>query len=248
MLRIAPARMLSLMLATMLAGCAALSVDALLPADAVLLGEQHDAPSHQEQHRRTVETLAARGTLAALAIEMAEQGASTAGLPRDANEAAVRAALRWDEQGWPWAAYGPAVMAAVRSGVPVLGANLPRARMREAMAEAGLDDVLATAGLQQQRQAIRDGHCGLLPEAQVPAMARIQIARDRAMAQTVAGAAVPGKTVLLVAGGGHVDEALGVPRHLPASLRTASLRWPPQPVNPPRDYCAELRQRMPPKG
>ena len=41
--------------------------------------------------------------------------------------------LAWDDAGWPWAAYGPAVMAAVRAGVPVLGANRPRSRMREDM-------------------------------------------------------------------------------------------------------------------
>ena len=36
-----------------------------------------------------------------------------------------------------------------------------------------------------------------------------------AMAQTVMAARQPGKTVLLIAGGGHVDRALGVPTHLP---------------------------------
>ncbi len=38
-------------------------------------------------------------------------------------------------------------------------------------------------------------------------MTRIQIARDRAMAQAVVKARVPGKTVLLVSGAGHSAEA-----------------------------------------
>ncbi|MDB5945434.1 MAG: hypothetical protein JWQ33_460, partial [Ramlibacter sp.] len=63
------------------------------PADVLLLGEQHDAPGHQETHRRVVQALAARGRLAALALEMAERGVSTADLPPDASEATVRAAL-----------------------------------------------------------------------------------------------------------------------------------------------------------
>jgi len=103
---------------------------ALLPADALLLGEQHDAAEHQQLERRVVDWLAGRGELVALAIEMAEQGRNTVGLPRNAGEAEVRAALAWTDKGWPWANYGPMVMAAVRAGVPVLGANLPRADAR----------------------------------------------------------------------------------------------------------------------
>lgn len=60
-------------------------VDALLPTDVILLGEQHDAPDHQRLQREVVLNLARRGQLAALAIEMAEQGRSTAALARDAH-------------------------------------------------------------------------------------------------------------------------------------------------------------------
>ena len=242
---------------------------ALLPADALLVGEQHDAPEHQQLQRQIVDWLAARGDLAALAMEMAERPHTTAGLPRDASESAVRAALAWDEAGWPWATYGPVVMAAVRAGVPVLGANLPAARQREAMRDAALDARLPPAALAEQQQRMRDGHCGLLPESQIGPMTRVQIARDIAMADTVRAARQPGRTVLLVAGNGHVHRALGVPLHLPPDLTAkvlsaqsgqaqaaidsevtdtlpahtsgADLLWPTPPV-PPRDYCAELRR------
>jgi uncharacterized iron-regulated protein len=228
----------------------------LLPADAVLLGEQHDAPDHQRIHREVIEALAARGALAAVALEMAPQGGSTSGLPRDATEAAVQAALRWSEASWSWTIYGPPVMAAVRSGVPVLGANLPRANMRAAMAESQLDALLPGPALKAQQQAIRVGHCEMLPETQIAPMTRIQIARDRAMAQTLAASAAPGKTVVLLAGGRHVDRQVGVPLHLPPGLRTkvvtlragaapsdtrtvpdADATWNTPPV-PPKDYCA----------
>ena len=236
----------TLLSCVLLAACAAApaGLDPLLPADALLLGEQHDASSHQRSHLHAVQRLAAKGVLAALALEMAEQGTSTSGLAPEADEAAVRAGLRWNEQAWPWSAYGPAVMAAVRAGVTVHGANLPRERMRAAMGDTQLDTLLEVAALQAQRDAIRAGHCGLLPDTQLAPMARIQIARDQAMARTVAQLVQPGKTVLLLAGAGHVDEALGIPRHLPSTLRSRSLRWPAEP--PVKDYCAELRRQMAP--
>jgi uncharacterized iron-regulated protein len=210
--------------------------------DILLLGEQHDAPEHQQLHHKVIQGLAAQGRLAALALEMAEQGASTDGLPRDAAEAAVRAALRWDEHAWRWQAYGPAVMAAVAAGVPVVGANLPRPAMRPAMADAALDGLLPAPALKAQQQAIRLGHCELLPETQIAPMTRIQIARDRAMAQTLTRTATTGKTVVLLAGAAHIDPALGVPQHLPPALRVESRALAPQPLQ--KDYCEELRRRM----
>jgi uncharacterized iron-regulated protein len=254
-----------------MAGCAAPSpFDSrrftLLPTDALLLGEQHDAAEHQQLELRTVEWLASRGELAALAIEMAEQGRDTTALARNASEAEVRAALGWSEPGWPWPVYAPVVMAAVRAGVPVLGANLPQARLREAMRDATLDASLPPTALQRQLAQIREGHCNALPKAQLLPMTRVQIARDRAMAGTVTGARQPGRVVLLVAGNGHVQRSLGVPMHLPPDVKSkvvtalamptpgaavsetdddlnlsdADLIWLTPPV-PPRDYCAEVR-------
>lgn len=233
-------------------------VAALLPVDALLLGEQHDAAAHHAIERETVEALAARGRLAALALEMAEEGNDTAHLPASATEAQVQTALRWNDKAWPWTDYGPAVMAAVRAGVPVIGANLPRARMKDAMADVSLDAQLGDAARDAQREAVRSGHCGLLPEAQIGPMTRIQIARDRAMAQAVIKARQPGRTVLLIAGAGHVLRPLGVPQHLPSDLKVASVRllasaaadddgargydatWRSPPL-PAKDYCAGVK-------
>lgn len=253
-----------------LAGCSALSSDApdapvarrvaaLLPVDALLLGEQHDAPEHHVIERETVEALVARGQLAALALEMAEEGRGTAQVAPTATEAQVRAALDWSDKAWPWASYGPAVMAAVRAGVPVVGANLPRARMKDAMADVSLDAQLGNDAYVAQQDAVREGHCKLLPESQIIPMTRIQVGRDRAMAQAIVKARQPGKTVLLIAGSGHVVRTLGVPQHLPNDVRIATVRmlaaptlanvvpgeydriWQ-TPALPPQDYCAELRR------
>jgi uncharacterized iron-regulated protein len=75
-------------------------------------------------------------------------------------------------------------------------------------------------------------------------MVRLQVARDRAMADTVRAAAVPGKTVLLLAGSGHVDPKLGVPRHLPPSLTVRPLVLARNAEAPAKDYCEEMRRQM----
>lgn len=255
--------------ALLLAGCASPlpspELSDLLPTPLLLLGEQHDAPDHQRLQRQTLRQLAGRGQLAALVLEMAERGRQTTGLPPDASKARVREALDWtgdqNAGGWPWAVYGPLVMDAVRAGVPVLGGNLPRAQMRGAMGDTGLDGALPADALQRQRENIREGHCGLLPEPQLAPMARIQLARDRAMAQTALDALRPGQTVLLVAGHQHVRRDIGVPQHLPpgqalrvvvalagadASAGAAADRVWRTPATPPVDHCAELRRQWGP--
>lgn len=230
-------------------------------SDALLLGEQHDAPEHQRWEADSVRWLAERGRLAALVIEMAEAGTGTDGLPPDANAAQVYAALRWNEAAWPWERYRAVIMAAVAAGVPVRGGNLPRSRMRAAMQDEALDRHLPPAALALQRNAIEEGHCGLLPADRVMPMVRIQLARDASMAQVVQQARQEGRTVLLAAGWGHVRRDLGVPTWLPANFRAkvaiaqagqarAAIESEanyihPTPALAPRDHCAELRARPP---
>lgn len=241
-------------------------LDALLPARALLLGEQHDASEHQRIARALVQTLAGRSVLGAVVLEMLPAGSSSAPLPRDSTEAAVQRALGWNEGGWPWAAYGPVVMAAVQAGVPVLGGNLPTQQMRAQMARIELDSRLTAPALAEQQQLMREGHCGLLPESQIAPMARVQIARDLSLAATLEAAvrqAGPQQLVLLLSGSVHADKRLGVPAHLPPDLAVRSVRllaggqdgqdgqgagqfdahWPTAPA-PPTDHCAALREHF----
>jgi uncharacterized iron-regulated protein len=235
------------------------SLRPLLPADVILLGEQHDAPAHQAMQAAAVQWLVAQGRLSALVLEMAEAGHSTQALPPSADESTVRAALGWDEQWWPWKHYAGAVMAAVRAGVPVFGGNLPRASMASAMNNTALDQLLPAAALADQRSAVREGHCDLLPEAQLPGMVRIQMARDQSMARTLAAAPrAAGQTVLLIAGGGHVLRSRGVPVYLPknlelkvalaqagkaqAAIENEADLTPVTAELPPQDACAPLRK------
>lgn len=262
--------------ALLLAGCAALPTTSELPVETdatawqlqlprmnlpavLVLGEQHDAPEHQQWELSSVTSLAGQHRLAAVVLEMANAGHSTQALSRTASEAEVQAALDWKTAGWPWERYAAVVMGAVQAGVPVYGGNLPRAEMRSVMQQPQWDTHLPAAGWQRQRDAIHTGHCGLLPESQLAPMARIQLAKDARMAETAAALTAPGKTVLLIAGRGHVLRGIGIPTWLPATTRTsvavaeaagaeptlASDRdWLIHtPAIPPQDHCAELRGR-----
>ncbi|MES2414115.1 MAG: ChaN family lipoprotein [Pseudomonadota bacterium] len=236
-------------------------LDPLLPADVLLLGEQHDAAEHQKLGQQVVALLAQRGLLAGLALEMADAGNSTGTLQSSATEQQVRNNLKWNDKGWPWAAYGPAVMTAVRAGVPVVGANLPRAQMAASMADVKLDGQLPGPALKAQQQAIRIGHCNLLPESQITPMTRIQIGKDISMAHTLGQMVLPGKVVVLLSGSGHADKNLGVPQHLKADIKAKAIRLRAGPGGdadkaeafdaawqttalPETDYCAKFKAQM----
>jgi uncharacterized iron-regulated protein len=239
---------------------------ALAAADVLLLGEQHDAPSHQQIAREVVQGLAERQQLAALVLEMLPAGRSSAGLKPDSVDDQVRQALAWNDRAWPWQAYGPIVMAAVRAGVPVLGGNLAMDALRASMGRSELDQRLPAPALARQQALIREGHCGLLPDSQVAPMTRMQIARDLSLAATLqeaARGARPKQQVLLISGSVHADKALGVPQHLPSQLKVLSVRllaqgvdpgsgsfdahWPTA-AAPAKDYCAGLREQFKSRG
>jgi uncharacterized iron-regulated protein len=112
--------------------------------------------------------------------------------------------------------------------------------------------------------AVRTGHCDLLPAAQQPGMVRIQIARDQALAQAAAQAlrtAPADSTVLLLVGGQHASRDRGVPLHLQRQMPSGVpplqvvLFSPPGDglsaderrsavVTPQQDHCEVLRQRL----
>src|SRR3989344_2937670 len=192
-------------------------LQALLTTDVLLLGEQHDAPEHQRLQRETVLWLAAKGQLAAVVMEMAESGHSTQALPRDATDAQAQAALQWNDAAWPWKAYGPVVMAAVAAGVPVLGGNLPRAQMRAAMGEARWDQHLPAPALAQQHQALRS--LGVPTHWPAGLVSKVALAQS-GQSQTA------------------IKNGANKPGDAEAVIETPAL--------PPRDACAELREKWRP--
>jgi uncharacterized iron-regulated protein len=244
-------RLTVLFLSILLGACAS------LPAPVLIFGEQHDQPDQQRQVADTVQALAARGQLSAVVLEMAERGHDTRHLARDADEEQARAALAWT--GWPWPAYAAVVMNAVRAGVPVLGGNAPKAQNRAAMTDETLDQRVADNVRQQIAEAVRSGHCGLLPASQEPGMVRIQIARDLSLANTLASALVnarPGQQVLLLTGAQHASRDRGVPLHLPPATTLSVVMFGsdssdlqadehrPAAYKPQPDPCIDLRRKL----
>lgn len=230
-------------------------------ARVVLVGEQHDGPQQGELHAQLVRQLMAGPGLHALVLEMADAGRDTRSLAPDASEDDIQAALAWSPA-WPWARYSGAIVAAVREGVPVVGGNLPRSEMREAMGEVSAIERQAGDAWSHLQTLVRQGHCELLHESQIPAMTRIQIAKDQRMAKTLlswAQTAPDREAVLLISGAVHAHRQLGVPLHLSESLALRSLAWVPAnadapqsaafdavvrtPPAPETDHCAQLRQR-----
>ncbi len=208
-------------------------------ARVLVVGEQHDVPEHHRLHALVVRRYAGAGELGALLLEMAEAGQTTDGLAANATEDQVKAALQWDDRAWPWASYGPAVMAAVRAGVPVVGANHPRARIVLAMRDEALQRAVTPDIFAALREQVREGHCDLLPDAQLDPMTRVQVARDQSMAITaISRWQRHAKRVILLTGAFHADQRFGVPWHIRRqlpSLTVRSLVWratPPSALQP----------------
>lgn len=194
-------------------------------ADMVLLGETHDNADHHALQAWMVERLMAQSSPKPLvAFEMLDRSQAEAldshlaTRPKDAD--GLGSALGWEKSGWPdWALYRPIARAALEAGAPLATANLSKDDSR-AIAKGDVPapwrDKLGLETPQDpgQRQAmeadIQAGHCNMLPDRALPAMVRVQRARDAAMAWTMAQA----PRAVLIAGSGHVRTDRAVPVHL----------------------------------
>jgi uncharacterized iron-regulated protein len=237
-------------------------VERLARAPRVAVGEQHDNRDHHTLQRWLLQALADQRPQGSLLLEMltpqqqprVDAVRQLPALPKD-----LPRALDWSP-GWDWSLYGPMVEFALRQTYPVLSANLDSAEVqriyRQAPAMSGSRSNAATVTDELLRQ-IRESHCGLLPESQMPAMLAVQQQRDRRMAERLLEAPAP---ALLFAGAWHVRKDVGVPLHAldlgardaPVVLMLAEegsdvtpamadFVWYTPPT-PPRDYCAQMRR------
>ncbi len=240
-------------------------VERLAVTPRVLVGEQHDNPDHHALQLWLLRELAAQRTQGSLLMEMlnpdqqarvdAAQAATRAGQP----PADAFTALAW-QANWDWSVYGALVTYALRQPYPLLAANLDRAQIMQIYKQRSV--LTGAASTTQQVQAtlledIRESHCGLLPEAQMPAMLAVQQQRDRHMAERLMAAPVP---ALLLAGAFHVRKDLGVPLHLKdlgagegnavlilaeagktVTAESADFVWYTA-AQPEEDHCAQLRR------
>ncbi|WP_160017313.1 ChaN family lipoprotein [Pseudomonas sp. 8O] len=191
----------------------------LAPAQRVLVGEQHDNPDHHALQlwlSRELSRLRPQGSVLMEMLNPDQQNKV------DQAQKTVRAgqaitdpfdALAW-QPGWGWSLYGPLVLHQLRQPYPLLAANLDRTEImqiyRQRPTLAG--ERSGAAEVQARLLAdIRESHCGLLPDSQLPAMLAVQQQRDRRMAEALMAAPQPS---LLLAGAFHARKDLGVPLHL----------------------------------
>ena len=78
--------------------------------------------------------------------------------------------------------------------------------------------------------------------ARAAQVSRPTIYRRWSSADDVVRAALVRRTVLLIAGAGHVQPDVGVPQHLPPALRVRAVELPKEATG--KDYCAEFRQQQ----
>jgi uncharacterized iron-regulated protein len=199
-------------------------------ADVVYLGEQHDNPADHAHQREILAALVAMGRRPALAFEMLDEEQQPL-LDRAVAEARTAEELEqrlgWRSRGWPdFAMYWPLFDLAAREGLPVVALDLPpdvaRRIAREGPASLGARAAALASLLpaDEAREAaialaIRDGHCGLLPEARLPAMVAAWHARNVTMARRIAAALERARPVVVIIGRGHQD-AGGLPAQLDA--------------------------------
>jgi uncharacterized iron-regulated protein len=239
-------------------------LERLAVAPKVLVGERHDNPDHHALQLWLLRALAAQRPQGSLLLEMltpdqqvkvdqARAAIAAGQAPKDMLDA-----LAW-QPGWAWSLYGPLVQHALRQPYPLLAANLEQreimqiyTQVPQLQGQASTAQPVRVALLQQ----IRQSHCNLLPESQLPAMLAVQQQRDRRMAEALIAAPEPS---LLFAGAFHARRELGVPLHLQdlgaakgvqvlilaevgsqITAASADFVWY-TPAQPEQDHCAKLR-------
>lgn len=254
---------------------------AWLEADFLLLGEVHDNSAGHALRLHWLQQLVQQRKVALVfeqfdlesqsALDQAvQQWQSSGAAADDAASKAIAEAAHFNFKGWKWPLYAPVVTLALGHGLPLGAANLSRAQMAALMSGSGPVPPEPDHWGEQQRlnllQEVREGHCNLVPEAQLPLMAAAQRARDDGMARAmIAMHQRTGLPVVLLAGNGHLRRDLAVPiwlrqrapqarvvsvaileRDTPQSFDPGvvydAVAWVPAEARP--DPCEALRKRL----
>ena len=198
----------------------------------VLLGETHDNAMQHELRFAALRIIVEEGARPAIAFEQFDRGRqrdidrARRERPRDPDYLITQAG---GDAGWDWQFYRPFIELALQYELPIVATNLSRedalrvalngwsAVFDTATVDALRLDAPPAALWREQRAAVEAGHCNLLPPSDAEPLARAQIARDIVMAQAIEP--YIDRTVVLLAGNGHVRRDIGVPHWLPAPGR-----------------------------
>ncbi|MBI4613944.1 MAG: ChaN family lipoprotein [Planctomycetes bacterium] len=193
---------------------------------AVLVGEEHDNPTHHEIELRVLALLHAADPKIAVGLEMlprSAQGALDDFLALQSDEAEFLSRVDWQRTwGFDYAFYRPALDFARDHGLPVLALNAP-ADVTRRVSREGLSaltkeqrsriarEIDTTVESHRRRFArMTGGHPGHGdPERMYEAMC----VWDETMAETAAAflASRPGWRIVVLAGNGHVEHGDGIP-------------------------------------
>jgi uncharacterized iron-regulated protein len=225
-------RATSTLLVMVLAACASAPavspIEQRLSGDTIaLLGEVHD---NEQGHNSRLLLLARAidaGWRPAIVMEQFDIGRQAdidrarRQAPEDAQHVIDLAAPV--NSGWDWTDYKPVISLALHFQLPLLAGNLPNADTNrivkggyaavfdeQRIAELGLAKPIDPIWQAAQNSEIDSGHCGMLPAAMWPVMARAQFARDAVMAEVLRANASHG--AVLIAGNGHARRDIGVAR------------------------------------
>ena len=186
-----------------------------------LLGEIHDNPNGHNLRLDFVMQLIREGQKPIIAMEQFDrENQSSLDLAlsscRDV-DCVLKAA---GTPGWEWRFYEPYVRMAIDKQVTLIAANTSNDDIRRVITNGfaaiynssffnkyNLNQLPASL-VSAQAKSIQDGHCNMLPSQAIIHMVQGQIARDIWMASVIDG--LDAKTIILLAGNGHVRKDAGV--------------------------------------
>ncbi len=189
----------------------------------VLLGEVHPHVDHHALQARVLKEIAVAGRRPSVVLEMAPRGLQAVLDEAEAIGAdTLGRALAWEKRGWPdWEIYKPIFEVALAYGLPLVAGDLEGPRIRALArgtevsddASLGLDEALPEPLQASLLETLFQSHCELMPREALGGMALAQRARDGSLTRALVDTATPDGAVL-IAGAGHLDRELGVPRLL----------------------------------
>lgn len=188
----------------------------------LLMGEKHDNPDHHRLRLALLHDVLLPDGRSQVVLEMMQQAqqaqidALTTTAP-PADRTTLASELAWDNEGWPWHFYGPAVMLALERDAGLRAGNINSSDVMQIYRDTDADSKRQPLGAEQLAQLERDidsSHCDMLPPDQFPAMVRVQQARDQAMADALRSGPDAVEQRILLAGNYHIRHDLGVPNYL----------------------------------
>lgn len=203
---------------------------AITHADYLIIGEIHDNPQH---HRLQADLLGhfADSQDAAISVGYEQLSVDQQPLLDAFHEQATATAdsfgeaVAWSQSGWPdYNIYQPLFAATLERGLPIIPLMFSRATTRDivsngievalaedAMAQLRPDTLLSADARAAVEAEMQDAHCGKLPDAMLPAMVDVQIARDAFMAYRIVQAA---ERAVIITGNGHARRDRGIPQFI----------------------------------